>query len=69
MSCWGTLKKGKKHCFNTDMKLPQDTTTEKILDLTLKDTSGGAGKEHWIKTDEECKYTCIIGVNHIQQYK
>ncbi|XP_021849565.1 protein LAZY 1 isoform X2 [Spinacia oleracea] len=53
MSCWGTLKKGKKHCFNTDMKLPQDTTTEKILDLTLKDTSGGAGKEHWIKTDEE----------------
>lgn len=52
ISCWGTLKKGKKHCSKTDMILPQDAITKKYKD-PLEDTSGGAGREHWINTDEE----------------
>lgn len=58
--CWGTLKKRKKQRPSTDMKLPQDAITQKGLDLPVEDTSGDAATEQWIKTDEECKCTCII---------
>uniref|UniRef100_A0A803KWL4 Protein LAZY 1-like n=1 Tax=Chenopodium quinoa TaxID=63459 RepID=A0A803KWL4_CHEQI len=54
--CWGTLKRGKRHCSKTDMKLPRDAITGKYLDLPQRYTNGESGdadKEHWINTDEE----------------
>ncbi|XP_021727500.1 protein LAZY 1-like isoform X2 [Chenopodium quinoa] len=54
--CWGALKRGKKHCSKTDMKLPCDAITGNYLDLPQRYTNGESGdadKEHWINTDEE----------------
>ena len=51
------------------MKLPRDAMTEKNLD-ELKDESDSEEMEHWIKTDEECKWTCMVtGINYILQFK
>lgn len=60
ITCWGTLKKKNNHCSHTDMKLPQDENTKNNMDLPLQDISDGAGREHWIDTDEECKCASII---------
>lgn len=51
------------------MKLPRDAMNEKKLD-ELNDESDSEEMEHWIKTDEECKCTCIITrINYILQLK
>lgn len=66
MGCWGTLMKEENCHSKTDMKLSQDAITKNRTIGLPKEMSGAPGWEHWINTDADCKFICIItGLQHI----